>query len=280
MRSIISVLALSVLLGGFLPATAADSHSDPLQVAIEGDWRKTEDRARDRWRHPYETLHFFGIQPNLTVVELWPGGGWYADILAPYLHDEGRYIAAHFHPQTEHRFADFMARSYQEFVDRSEDSSDALSGATVLAFEPPAANDLPADGSVDMVLTFRNAHNWMRDGNLEAVLAAVHDALRPGGVFGVVDHRAAAEAEIDPEARNGYVNTGYMIEQIEAAGFTLVGQSEVNANPADSASHPNGVWTLPPRSNVPEGEDPTSYQAIGESDRFTLKFVKDVRREG
>lgn len=256
------------------PAAVSEPEAaDALLAAIESNYRSEENRARNQFRHPYDTLKFFGLKDDMCVVEITPGGGWYAEILAPYLKENGHYIAAHHSPETQHRLADYFKRSRAEF-DMRVANEQQMSSAEVVSFDPGVLNELPKDGRVDMVLTFRNAHNWIRDGVADVVLADVYAALKPGGVFGLVDHRANSDFEIDPEARNGYVNEDEMIRMAEAAGFRLDAKSDVNANPLDTADHPNGVWTLPPRSRTPEGEDGAKYLAIGESDRMTLRFIK------
>ena len=254
--------------------TDAPTADDALLQTIQGSHRSADHQARDRFRHPYETLQFFGIKPDHCVVELWPGGGWYAEILAPYLKDNGHYIAGHFYLQSNIRSAEPYLNSRRKFDQWVSSTPELFGRAEVVDFQPTESVGLPDDGRVDMVLTFRNAHNWMKDGVLEQGLAAVYTALKPGGVFGVVDHRADPQAPIDPQARNGYVNQADFIEQAKAVGFRLEASSEINANPKDTANHPNGVWTLPPRLRVPDDEDPGKYLAIGESDRMTLKFFK------
>ena len=255
-------------------ANTSPAGGDRLGEVLEGSWRSEANRARDVYRHPRETLEFFGIEPDMTVVELWPGGGWYAEILAPYLKDDGRYIAAHFWEGTELPQRAFFMDSLREFKARVEAEPEVFGSPEIVPFEPPLASGLPDDASVDMVLTFRNVHNWMRTHSFEAVLEDVYQALRPGGVLGVVEHRADSHAPIDPEARNGYVHQEEVIRMATEAGFELVATSRINENPKDTADHANGVWTLPPNLRVPEGEDPEFYRAIGESDRMTVKFIK------
>lgn len=243
---------------------------DPLQAAVDHPNRTAAERARDVHRHPYETLSFFGIAPDMTVVELYPGGGWYSAVLAPYLAAEGQLVAAHFNLEREDPPA-YYQPSYDAYMKRFVESGD-YGEIAVMAFDPPELTRLGEPGSADAVLTFRNVHTWSEAGQLETVFAAAHEVLRPGGVLGVVGHRL-------PEDREQATDTGYVKESVVSdaarqAGFTLADRSEANANPEDDADHPNGVWTLPPSLNVPEGASAEEYQAIGESDRFTLKFVK------
>jgi len=243
-----------------------------LAAVLMGDGRDPANVARDQYRHPAGTLGFFGLQPDQTVVEITPGGGWYAEILAPYLREDGRYIAAVVDPGT------LPAGGGRDYQQRSRDGLEAkFSGdaarydrATVVAYDPAAPVFGPA-GSADLVLTFRNVHNWRSDGQAEGMFEGFFDVLKPGGTLGVVEHRAAADVAGDDES--GYVGQAQVIALAEAAGFELAGASEINANPADTRDHPNGVWTLPPANNHDDADD-AKYQAIGESDRMTLRFRK------
>lgn len=261
---IISLLFIHVIAGAGEPKQGIS------QEILTGDHRSEKNIDRNQYRHPQETLAFFGVQPDMTVVELWPGGGWYTEILAPYLAEEGQLIAAHFDPEAG---SDYYKKSRLVFDEKMADDPVYVKVKTI-DFNP-GDSDLSAQaGQADAVLTFRSLHNWMRSDKLDAVLSDAFNMLKPGGVFGVVEHRADAKADIDPQAKKGYVNQGYAIQLIEAAGFKLVDISEVNANPKDTADHPNGVWTIKPSLRVPEGADKAAYEAIGESDRFTLKFIK------
>jgi len=250
---------------------AATTHA-ALDAAIAGDWRDPANVARDKYRHPAETLAFFGLQPDQTVVEITPGGGWYAEILAPYLRDGGHYIAAVVDPAA---LPEGGGRDYQQ---RSRDGLDKKFGAApaqfdaaeVVAYDPAKPVFGPA-GSADLVLTFRNVHNWRSDGVAQEMFDGFFAVLKPGGTLGVVEHRAIADVAADDES--GYVGQDQVVALAEAAGFTLEEASEVNANPLDTKDHPNGVWTLPPGNNHDDA-DAAKYQAIGESDRMTLRFRK------
>ena len=246
--------------------------NEALRAAVDHPGRTADERARDQYRHPYETLEFFGIEPDMTVVELYPGSGWYSAVLARYLNPNGRLIAAHFNLDRENAPA-YYKRSYDAYVARFVESGD-YGAVEVIAFDPPELTRLGEPGSANAVLTFRNIHTWMGDGQLDTVFRAAYDVLKEGGVFGVVGHRLPEDREQDPAASTGYVKESVVIEAAERAGFTLAARSEINANPRDDHDHPNGVWTLPPSLNVPAGESADDYRAIGESDRFTLKFVK------
>ncbi|MDB5952760.1 MAG: Methyltransferase, partial [Massilia sp.] len=238
-----------------------------LKAAIAGSHRSTANVARDSARHPYETLSFFGIAPTMTVVELTPEGGWYTEILAPYLRDKGVLIGAGEAIKPENRYGTMFMKKLN--------SNPVFDKVRIGVFEPPAAYAIAPANSVDMVLTFRNFHNWVElgDDKMQVMLKSIYTVLKPGGVFGVVDHRLPASMKQDAKASSGYVHEAYVIKQVEAAGFKLAAKSEINANPKDKANHKRGVWSLPP-TLADKGGDTNAYVAIGESDRMTLKFVK------
>ena len=240
---------------------------DPLKAAVAADNRTVGNVARDAHRHPYETLSFFGIKPSDTVVELSPGGGWYTEILAPVLKEKGRLIAAHNNPNG----STYSRRALGGYLLKLASSPEVYEKVEVVTFDPAkGVLDVPA-GSADMVLTFRNVHNWVGAGPAEAAFKLFYDALKPGGVLGVVDHRWPEDRPSDPAS--GYLKESEVIQLAERAGFKLAGRSEINANPRDTKDYPKGVWTLPP--TFTEGaKDRGRYAAIGESDRMTLKFVK------
>ena len=242
-----------------------------LDKVLAGDHRSAENRARDVWRHPKETLQFFGFRQDMAVLEVSPGGGgWYTEVLAPTLRDHGRYIAAAWDPNST---SEYVKKNSKKFADKLAARPDLYGRATVTALQAPNALKPVPDGSVDMVLTFRNIHGWMGDDAADAMFKAMYAALKPGGILGVAEHRAKNDKPQDPKAESGYVREDYAIALIEKAGFKLIGKSEVNANPKDTADHPNGVWSLPP--TLQGGEvDRDKFLAIGESDRFTLRFRK------
>lgn len=241
-----------------------------LQQVIAGDHRSETNKARDVYRHPVETLDFFGLRDNMTVVEIAPGGGWYTEILAPFLKDNGKYYAAGFDPDSDQEFARKGAARFQAKLAEQPE----LYGHTVVTvLAPPHKTAIAPAGTADRVLTFRNVHNWMAAGTADEVFAAMYQALKPGGILGVVEHRGDPAVAQDPKAKSGYVNEAYVIALATKAGFKLAGRSEINANLKDTKDYPEGVWTLPPTLRLKD-QDRERYLAIGESDRMTLKFVK------
>jgi predicted methyltransferase len=262
---------ITALAPASLPLRAQEATDAALQAAIAAPHRSATNRARDAARHPLETLRFLGLQPGLTVVELAPGGGWYTEILAPYLREHGRLIAAHYARDS----ADEGRRRSRASFEAKLGRDPALYDRVQLGTLPSSATftDPPLAGTADLVLTFRNVHNWLEDGHLDATLAACYAALKPGGALGVEEHRAAPGTPLDRMMKTGYVTEALMEERARAAGFVLAARSEVNANPRDTKDHPNGVWTLPPTLRASEAER-ARYVAIGESDRYTHRYLK------
>jgi len=243
-----------------------------VQAAVDGKGRTPDNVKRDAYRHPAQTLSFFGVEPGKTVVEITPGGGWYSEILAPLLRDKGTYVAAVVDPMA---VAEGKARDYQQRgrdgLEKKFAGTPALyDKAKIVGYDPKAPKFGP-DNSADVVLTFRNVHNWRSANQAEGMFKGFYSVLKPGGVLGVVEHRAKADVPADD--KSGYVGQAQVIAMAEAAGFKLAGSSEINANPRDTKDHPNGVWTLPPVNNHDAADD-AKYKAIGESDRMTLRFVK------
>lgn len=278
-----ATLAAAALVAGcgaqpVAPSSAAAPATDAATLAaidraLAGDHRSDANRARDVWRHPKETLTFFGLRQDMAVMEVWPGGGgWYTEILAPVLRERGRYIAASWDPKSESKYVQDNMKAFAAKLAARPDLYDRV---TITALQDP--NELrPVDpGTVDMVLTFRNLHNWMSREAADRMLAAMYASLKPGGILGMVEHRGAPGQPQDPLAKSGYVRTDYAIALAGKAGFELVGGSEVNANPKDTKDHPNGVWSLPPTFRGGDA-DRAKFAAIGESDRFTLRFRKPL----
>ena len=243
-----------------------------VQKAVQDSRRDPANVKRDAYRHPAQTLSFFGVAPGQTVIEVTPGSGWYSEILAPLLHDKGQYVAAVVDPMAvaEGRGRDYQQRS-RDGLDKKFAGNAAVFGKSrVVAYDPKAPVFGPAN-SADVVLTFRNVHNWRSSGQAEGMFKGFFSVLKPGGVLGVVEHRAKADVPADD--KTGYVGQQQVIAMAKAAGFELAGSSEINTNPRDTKDYPNGVWTLPP-TNQHDAADAAKYQAIGESDRMTLRFVK------
>ncbi len=273
------ITAIAALLGLLALLSIQREQQDMLNVKqirtqlkpfIDAEHRSTENRARDRYRHPLATLTWLGVAADMTVVEIWPGGGWYSEILAPYLRAQGKYYAAGFERDSDIPFYRINAQKLQ---DKFAASPDIYDRATITELRPLQRADIAPPGSADRVLTFRNVHNWMKAGYADAVFDAMYTALKPGGVLGVVEHRGDPGKPQDPQALSGYVTEAAVIEMAEAAGFEFVASAEINANPADTRDHPEGVWSLPPSLRQQE-VDREKYLAIGESDRMTLKFRK------
>jgi len=248
------------------------SNATSLDAAISGPQRSQQARARDVYRHPRETLQFFDVTPTQAILEIAPGGGWYTDILAPYLRDAGQlyeaqYVSTSLELATEDNATDANYR-------RKLSQSPAVYGHVVVGtLHAGQFMGFDARERFDRVLTFRNIHNWIKDGQLDANLRAFYGALKHGGELGVEEHRAYPETTVQQMIDSGYVTEAFVIEHAQAAGFVLVARSEINANAKDTKDHAHGVWSLPPTY---EGRDTdrSRYAAIGESDRMTLKFVK------
>jgi predicted methyltransferase len=264
-----ALMAVSTLVGA-APVTSQTTGADlaKLKAIVNGDQRSAANKARDPYRHPVETLAFFGIRPNMTVVELWPFGGWYTEIIAPYLKGTGTYYAAAQDPGSNDAEDKELNAKLKALLDSRPDLYSGVKWS-VLA---KGKYNLAPDGSADMVVTFRNIHNWVWSGYEKEVFAAAFRALKPGGILGVEEHRSNNPQE-KPGKDQAYTGEEYAIGLIQSVGFKLVGRSDINNNPKDTKNYPKGVWTLPP--SYAEGDkDRARYAAIGESDRFTLKFVK------
>ena len=289
MRACIALLPLAACGVTDVPGPTGPQQDQPPRIitsladAANGDWRSDSEKARDKWRNPVETLEFFGVEASDTVAEIWPGGGWYTNVIAPYLASgAGKLIAVHWDidsAEGERRVRlEEAVRNYQQSYAETE-----LYGEISLSAFSASSAPFAAPESLDVVLTFRNVHNWMAGDYASKFFDDAFTVLKPGGTLGVVEHRLPSSEPQDPRAASGYVHEDYVVSLAELAGFELVASSEVNANPADTADHPFGVWTLPPvlrntdQNGVqPADFDPGLYQAIGESDRMTLRFTKPV----
>ena len=262
-----------VLAFGLTPIAHAQTADPALIALIAGPDRNLANSARDVYRHPDGTLAFFGVKPDSTIVEILPGsGGYWTEILAPYLKDHGHYIAAVGDPQSK---SDEVQKDIAGFTAKFVAAPDRYGAIQVTSFSGDKY-PIAAPGSADFVLTFRNIHNWMAAGTAPDAFAAFFKALKPGGVLGIEEHRGRTDEPQDPLAKSGYVRQDYAIALAEAAGFKLVASSEINANPKDTKDYSVGVWALPPTYRLKD-VDRAKYQAIGESDRFTLKFVKPAQ---
>jgi predicted methyltransferase len=270
-----SALVLLVACTSFTSAArvaAAAGTPDALVAAIASPARTPKFAVRDVYRHPLETLRFFGLRPDQTVVEIWPGRGWYMEILAPYLHDRGRYYAAIEAPNVAG--ASREAKENAAFLrKRMASDPDHFDRVIVTQLHPPELTEICPPGTADVVLTFRNVHNWIAAGDQQAQFDAFFRALKPGGVLGIVEHRAKPGAGLEEMSKSGYVDEAYVRKLAATAGFRFAAESPVNDNPKDTKDYPEGVWTLPPTLALGD-KDRSKYLAIGESDRMTLKFVK------
>ena len=262
-------LASCICAAAFACAPLVAQDTGELERLAAAPHRSAGNVARDGARHPVQVLKFFDVRPHHTVVEVLPGStGYYMEILAPYLKDKGRYIAANRDASAPpHYLAD-----HRKLLARLQ-AEPALYASVVVTPFNADLHEIAPPGSADFVLTFRNLHNWLERGELDGALRAFHKALKPGGILGVVDHRGRTTLTQEAQMKSGYVREDTAIALIERAGFRLVEKSEVNANARDTRDHPAGVWTLPPTYRLKD-QDRAKYQAIGESDRFTLKFVK------
>ena len=296
MKHLMLAAASALMLAACTPETpAADAPAEPaaetteaeaapavsLTEIVNADTRSAEEKARDAWRHPVETLDFFGVEADDKVVEIWPGGGWYTNILAPWLSSGGGTLVAAGFDVASVEDPDRRARMEERLAEFQNTYADPRFGTIEYSAFSATSGPLTEPGTADAVLTFRNIHNWMSGGYTEKFFTDAFAALKPGGTLGVVEHRLPSTAMQDPTAASGYVHEDFVKGLAAAAGFEFVESSEINANPADTADHPFGVWTLPPNSATSkadgttiEGFDPEVYKAIGESDRMTLKFKK------
>ena len=270
-------VVLSLLFSCIAFSSVADTaaQSTEFQQLAESAQRSAEHIQRNEYRHPAQTLQFFGIKPDMSVLEIWPGHGWYTEILAPFLKEQGKLTMAQFRHNDGSLKDDrsiFWARVSERLAQRIADNAEYFGTPDMIELDPPLFYPQQNE-QYDMVLTFRNAHIWNEDGNLFATLQSIFAALKPGGILGMVEHRAARLSDISSSAVEGYLDESYVIEAAELAGFTLMESSELNANPADTKNYPKGVYALPPTLAM-GNYNKAEYLKIGESDRMTLKFIK------
>ena len=268
MKTLKTILSTAVLTATLFSSSAFATPGGALVKAIEGEHRSESNKARDVYRHPKETLEFFGFKPYMTVVEIAPGGGWYTEILAPAVKGKGKLYGAHYPDTGEDNY---YSKSRKR-LEKKLSSKEVFSEVELTDFVPRKESVLAPEGTADLVLTFRNLHNWGEDG-VQQVFKDAYKALKKGGVLGVVEHRMPEGLSWEENKRTGYFPQDMAIKYAEKAGFKLAATSEVNANPKDNAQHPEGVWTLPPVLALKD-KNKEKYLAIGESDRMTLKFVK------
>jgi len=263
-------------------STAVPAAEDAALAEIIAASHRTEAFvARDIYRHPQQALEFFGIRPDMAVGEIWPGGGWWSESLAPYLKENGSYYAVGFSLSAK-RTPGWRRNMARELIDRFAASPEIYGNSIVSSLSVPEDTEIAPAGSLDLVLTFRNVHNWVKGDYAPGVFTAMYAALKPGGILGLVEHRAPQEATIEFMKQSGYVSQAHVVKLAGAAGFELLDHSEINANPSDTKDHPAGVWTLPPSLRLCSRMDDEAeahgcrerYRAIGESDRMTLKFKK------
>lgn len=264
-------LLLAIMLTGCQEADDSAQIDERLTTVINGEHRKAANRARDQYRHPQETLAFFGVTSDMTVVEVWPGGGWYTEILAPWIKQGGgTFIAAGFSPDAQPEYRQKIQLRYEALLAERPESYDQV---VYVGLGEEVHCDVAEAGSVDAVLTFRNAHNWVKGGHESEMFKTFYALLRPGGILGVTDHRALPGTDLDIMKKSGYLTQDLVISLAKEAGFVLEESSEINANALDDTDHPKGVWTLPPMLRLGD-KDKADYIAIGESDRMTLRFRK------
>jgi predicted methyltransferase len=269
LKTVALLAACALFLNSCAVQSSRESTTEQLTALLAGNQRAEENRVRDVYRHPKQTLLFFGVRPEMSVLEVWPTPGYYTEILAPLLREKGKYYAA---VMAANPASKSVTRSLENY--RAKLAADPqLYDRVIVVTMPTDGGDVVPSGSLDMVLTFRNLHNWMSKDDASQVIATLYKALKPGGILGIVEHRGNPAVAQDPRAKSGYVNEDYAIKLIEAQGFRLVAKSEVNANPKDTKDYPEGVWTLPPTYELGD-KDREKYAAIGESDRFTMRFQK------
>ena len=268
MKNILNTAGFLSLVMVFSCMTYAAHHADPLLDAVNNPARNSAYSARDASRHPYETLSFFQINPSMHVLELSAGGGWYTEILAPYLKDSGKLSVTHHNPET----GGYYERSRNSY-DEKVKSNPLFKGVKVITADVPPSMPFTKPATQDLVVTFRNLHNWLGQDAMKAIMQEAYNSLKEGGHFGVVEHRAPEGSDLEFMKKSGYVTQSLAIQTAHEVGFKLVASSEINANPKDTADHPRGVWTLPPSFRLKD-QDREKYAAIGESDRMTLLFKK------
>jgi len=276
MKNYVTTLLSAILVFSAPSISAMDAEFiAKIEAAMHGDHRSDENKARNKYRNPISTLAFFGLKPNMTVLELAPGGGWYTEVIAPAMRDTGVYVAGSYDVEVKEQ-PEYRYRQHQALLDRIADQPQLYGQIKVASYSPPQSRNLWYENSVDMVLTFRSTHGMVRVGLVDEFYSDFFKVVKPGGILGVVQHRAPEDGDAVEWAKKGYVPESRVIQAAEKAGFVLDGKSEINANPKDLKDHEAGVWRLPPTLRLGE-KDQEKYLAIGESDRMTLRFIKPVK---
>lgn len=271
----LSMLSAACLLS-HSPVEAMDSNLiAKLETTSQGPHRSEKNKARNQYRHPIATMAFFGLTPDMSVLEIAPGGGWYTEVLAPALRDTGVYVAGSYDVKVEGQ-PKYRYRQHAALLSQIKDQPEVYGQVKVATYSPPESRSLWKPNSVDMVLTFRSSHGWVRGGIIDDVYADFFSVVKPGGTLGVVQHRAPDNGDAVEWAKKGYVPESRIIQAAEKAGFMLDAKSEINANPNDLKDHEKGVWRLPPTLSLGD-LDREKYSRIGESDRMTLRFKKPVK---
>ncbi|MEY3107398.1 MAG: hypothetical protein RIT35_1576 [Pseudomonadota bacterium] len=265
----IKILGILVFLLN-VTSVGANNDSVSLQQVISGKQRSSEHKARDKYRHPQQTLEFFEVRENMTVVEIWPGEGWYTEILAPFLRNKGKLIAAHFSPDSSQPY---YKKGVENFIKKLHKQPKVFDKVELTILQPTDLMAIAPAESVDRVLTFRNVHNWMKNDQAYLVFKAMYNALKPGGILGVEEHRNNSLKSQDVNGESGYLSEDYVIALARNVGFEFLGKSEINSNSKDTKDYPEGVWTLPPTLALGD-KSRNKYLEIGESDRMTIKFIK------
>jgi predicted methyltransferase len=274
-RFIVTLLSAASFFSAQLVFAMDAQLTSKIETALQGEHRSDKNKARNKYRHPVETLTFFGLEPEMTVLEIAPGGGWYTEIIAPAMRDTGVYISGSYDVQVEGQ-PKYRYRQHKALLSQIVDQPELYGQIKVASYSPPQSRDLWQEDSVDMVLTFRSSHGWVGAGLIDDVYSDFFKVVKPGGTLGVVQHRAPDGGDAIVWAKQGYVPEARVIQAAEKAGFVLDGKSEINANPKDLKDHEEGVWRLPPTLALGD-EDREKYLAIGESDRMTIRFKKPTK---
>ncbi len=273
MKRFLSLVLTAVAVFSVQLSSAMDANLiSRIETSMHGDHRSDKNKARNKYRNPVETLAFFGLKSDMTVLEIAPGGGWYTEIIAPAMRDTGTYVAGSYDVEVEGQ-PSYRYRQHKNLLNQISEKADLYGQIKVANYSPPQSRNLWKEASIDMVLTFRSSHGWVRQGLIDDIYSDFYAVVKPGGVLGVVQHRAPEGGDDVEWAKKGYVSESRIVQAAEKAGFVLDDKSEINANPKDMKDHDEGVWRLPPSYALGD-EDREKYQAIGESDRMTIRFIK------